>query len=133
MNLSLLVGMSSRKFLVIGSCHSCSQETSWIAYCPAVLSLQQILGWYKSLRRSRPANRMIKLLKLLGQSRERMERKILVIENIYVNAELWKYVLSCILPAEQIITNIPLHIGDLLPTLELLSPRTPRLRIVGTA
>lgn len=76
---------------------------------------------------------MIKLLKLLGQSREGMERKILMIENIYVSAELWKYVLSCILPAEQVTTNIPLHTGDLLLTLELLSPRTPRLSILGTA
>lgn len=116
--------MNSRKFLVIGSCHSCFLETSWISYCPAVLSLEQILGWYKSLRRSRPAKVMIQLLKLLGQSIEGMERTILMVENIYASAELWKCILSCILPAEKVSTNIPLHTGDLLPKLELLSPWT---------
>lgn len=63
---------------------------------------------------------MIKLLNVLGQSSEGMERTILMIENIYVSAEPWKYVLSCILPAEKVATNVPLHTGDLLPTLELL-------------
>lgn len=53
-----------------------------------------------------------------------MERTILMIGNICVSAELWKYILSCILPDEKVSMNIPLYTGDFLLTLELLSPQT---------
>lgn len=76
----------------------------------------------------------MKLLILLGQSREGKEEAVVMIKNIYVSPVLWVHVLSCILPSQpkRLLPLALFYLRTLLPTPEVTDLSNLWLSIVGT-